>query len=168
MTAAREDWTLWLDQHGAALVLFARQWAPDRAAAEDIVQEAFLHFWRSRHRAMDPAAYLYTCVKRCALDWLRGRRRRARRESAAARPEAWHDERLFAGPLAQDERRAVIESALRQLPETQREVLVLKIWGGLSFPQIAEALRIPGNTAASRYRYALARLREHLAEESVP
>ena len=118
--------------------------------------------------AVDPAAYLYTCVKHCALDWLRGRRRREQREEAAARPEAWHDDRLFAVPLEQDERRAAIEAALCLLPEVQREVLVLKIWGGLSFPQIARALDIPANTAASRYRYALARLREHLAEESVP
>ncbi len=44
----------------------------------------------------------------------------------------------------------------------------MKIWGGLSFPQIAEALRISSNTAASRYRYALARLREQLAEEHIP
>ena len=44
----------------------------------------------------------------------------------------------------------------------------MKIWGGLSFPQIAEALRIPANTAASRYRYALAKLGEQLPEESIP
>ena len=122
MTAAADDWTRWLDEHGPALVLFARQWAPDQAAAEDVVQEAFLRFWRSRHNAVDPAAYLYTCVKHCALDWLRGRRRREQREEAAARPEAWHDDRLFAGPLEQDERRAAIEAALCLLPEVQREV----------------------------------------------
>jgi RNA polymerase sigma-70 factor (ECF subfamily) len=57
---------------------------------------------------------------------------------------------------------------LGHLPEAQREVLVLKVWGGLSFPQIAAALGIPANTAASRYRYALARLRERLAEEAIP
>jgi RNA polymerase sigma-70 factor (ECF subfamily) len=43
----------------------------------------------------------------------------------------------------------------------------MKIWGGLSFPQIAEALRISPNTAASRYRYALVKVREQLAEESI-
>ena len=41
----------------------------------------------------------------------------------------------------------------------------MKIWGGLTFPQIAAALELPVNTAASRYRYALAKLREALAEE---
>jgi RNA polymerase sigma-70 factor (ECF subfamily) len=165
MAGTGDEWAVWLDRHGPALVLFARQWVASRADAEDVVQEAFVRFWRSRQRATDPAAYLYACVKRCALDWQRGRQRQARREQAAARPEA---EPLFLGPLDQAERRAAITAALRTLPENQREVLVMKIWGGLSFPQIAEALRISANTAASRYRYALAKLREQLAEESIP
>jgi RNA polymerase sigma-70 factor (ECF subfamily) len=164
MADGPDQWTDWLDRHGAALVLFARQWVSSRADAEDVVQEGFVHFWRSRHRATDPVAYLYACVRRCILDLRRGRSRQARREKAAARPEA---ESLFAGALEQDERRAAIDAALRTLPEDQREVLVMKIWGGLSFPRIAEALRIPSNTAASRYRYALARLRGQLAEESI-
>jgi RNA polymerase sigma-70 factor (ECF subfamily) len=66
---------------------------------------------------------------------------------------------------ANDERRRLIESALGQLPVAQREVLVMKVWGGLTFPQIAAALDVPADTAASRYRYALAKLREQLAEE---
>ena len=163
-----DDWTGWLNQHGAALVLFARQWAPNQADAEDIVQEGFVRFWRSRHRTGDPVAYLYTCVKHYALEWLRSRRRRSRREEAAARSELLAGDTLFTGPLEQEERREVLEKALRSLPETQREVLVLKIWGGLAFPQIAEALHMPVNTAASRYRYALAKLREQLAEEPIP
>ena len=57
------DWTAWLDAHGPALVLFARQRVPGRADAEDVVQEAFLRFWRSRQRAVDPAAYLFACVR---------------------------------------------------------------------------------------------------------
>lgn len=168
MPDAPDDWTAWLREHGAALLLFARQWVPGQADAEDVVQEAFVRFWRSRDRAADPAAYLYTCVKRCALEWLRGRRRRWRREEAAARPEVSAGEPLFATALEQDERRTAVEAALRRLPEAQREVLVLKVWGELSFPQIAETLHIPVNTAASRYRYALARLRQELAEEPIP
>ena len=164
MAGGSDQWTDWLDRHGAALVLFARQWVSSRADAEDIVQEAFVRFWRSRDRAKDPAAYLYACVKRCVLDWRRGRSRQSRREQAAARPEA---SSLFDGPLEQDERRAAVEDALRTLPQDQREVLVMKIWGGLSFPQIAESQGVSPNTAASRYRYALAKLREQLAEESI-
>jgi len=53
------------------------------------------------------------------------------------------------------------------LPGEQRETLVLKIWSGLTFAQIAAVLNISANTAASRYRYAIARLRESLAEEPI-
>src|SRR5262249_13929713 len=152
VNARADEWTIWLGQHGAALLLFARQWVPDRSDAEDVVQEAFVRFWRSRQRVLDPVAYLYASVKHCALDWLRGRRRRVQREHAAARPEVVPRESLFVGSLEGEERRANLEAALRDLPEAQREVLVLKTWGELSFPQIAEALQISANTAASRYR----------------
>ena len=158
------DWSGWLDRHGPALLLLARQWAPSHADAEDVVQEAFVRFWRSRDRARDPLAYLFACVKSSARDWVRGESRRERREIAASVPEV---EPAFAGPAEQAERRGAVEGALRELPEEQREVLVMKIWGELTFPQIGEALGIPANTAASRYRYALDKLRERLAEESI-
>ena len=161
-TSAGDDWAGWLDRHGAALVLFARQWSTSRTEAEDVVQEAFVRFWRSRQRAQDPAAYLYACVKRCAIEMMRSSSRRVRREEASAREETVP---LFGCDLERDERRVAIEAALAGLPEPQREVLVLKIWGGLSFPQIAAAVNVPPDTAASRYRYAIAKLREQLAEE---
>jgi RNA polymerase sigma-70 factor (ECF subfamily) len=154
----------WLEQHAAALVLFARGWVPGHADAEDVVQEAFVRFWRSRSGVADPAAYLYACVKRCALEWLRAGSRRSRREEAIARAEA---EPLFEDALEQQERRVAIEAALATLPEKQREVLVMRIWGDLSFPQIAEALGVPTETAASRYRYALAKLHEEFSEEPI-
>jgi RNA polymerase sigma-70 factor (ECF subfamily) len=162
-----DDWTAWLEARGPALVLFARQWVSGRADAEDVVQEAFLRFWRSRQRALDPTAYLFTCVRRCALERLRGESRRSRREEAAARDERT-DSSLLVGPVEQQERRAVVESALQQLPREQREAVILKIWGELTFPQIAATLEIPVNTAASRYRYALARLRASLSEGVTP
>jgi len=162
---ADESWRAWLSEHGPALVLLARQWTASQADAEDVVQEAFVRWWRSRERARDPAAYLFACVKHAALDGQRGRRRQQRREAAAARPEA---EPLFESPPEQDERRAAIEAALQSLPLEQSEVLVMRIWGGLSMPQIAAALEISANTVASRYRYALAKLREQLAEEMIP
>jgi RNA polymerase sigma-70 factor (ECF subfamily) len=155
---------IWLERHAPALLLFARGWAPSHADAEDVVQEAFVRFWRSRDRVSDPVAYLYACVKRCALEWNRAGARRLRREEASARGEA---ERMFEDALEQQERRVAVEAALAGLPEKQREVLVMRIWGDLSFPQIAEALGIPTDTAASRYRYALAKLHEELAEEPI-
>ncbi len=164
MAGDDDRWTVWLDEHIATLILFARQWVSSRTDAEDVVQEAFIRFWRSRDGVSDPAAFFYACVKHVALDWRRNRSRQSRREEAAARPEPATS---FAGPLEQSERRLAIEAALRSLPETQREVLVMKIWGGLSFPQIAGVLQISANTAKSRYRYALAKLGEQLAEEPI-
>jgi RNA polymerase sigma-70 factor (ECF subfamily) len=143
-------------------VLFARQWAAARADAEDAVQEGFVRFWRSRERADDATAYLYASVRNVAIEMGRSSVRRDRREHASARDQTAP---LFACPVEQDERRVAIESALAELPTPQREVVVMKIWGGLTFPQIAAALGIPSDTAASRYRYAVAKLREQLAEE---
>ena len=65
-------------------------------------------------------------------------------------------------PFDGDERRIAIEEALQRIPHEQREVLVLKIWGELTFGQIATELELSPNTAASRYRYALAALRQEL------
>lgn len=162
-----DGWAGWLARHGPALVLFARQWAASRADAEDIVQEGFVRFWRSRERANDPAAYLYACVRASALDWVRSGQRRWRRETAfAAGRESLPGGDMLTSRQEQDERRVAIESALARLPEPQREVLVMKVWGGLSFPQIGAALNIPPDTAASRHRYAIAKLREQLAEEA--
>jgi RNA polymerase sigma-70 factor (ECF subfamily) len=166
MGAPEGDWHGWLDEHGPALLLLARQYVSDRADAEDVVQEAFVQFWRARHRAEDARSYLFACVRNCALEWLRGQKRRDRREEIAARPDLDLSP-LFESSLFQDERRRAIESALADLPAEQREVIVLKVWAGLSFPQIALALDIPANTAASRYRYALERLRRQLSEEMI-
>src|ERR1017187_4161428 len=58
--------------------------------------------------------------------------------------------------------RAALAGALAELPAEQRAVVHLKLWDGLTFEQIAGALDIPLNTAASRYRYGLDKLRERL------
>ena len=109
MADGGDSWLVWLDEHDAALVLLARHWVATHADAEDVVQEAFVRFWRSRDSVQEPIAYLYSCVKHCALDWQRGRQRRQQRELAAARPEA---EPLFVAPIEQGERRIAIEAAL--------------------------------------------------------
>jgi RNA polymerase sigma-70 factor (ECF subfamily) len=161
------EWSQWLRRHGPAMLLLARQLVPSRADAEDVVQDGFVRFWAARDRAADPVAYLFTCVRSAALDWRRGSRRRGRREEAVARPHSTAAP-LFTAGLEQEERRAAVEAALAQLPESQREVLVMKVWARLSFPQIARALQVPVDTAASRFRYALEKLRNRLAEELIP
>jgi RNA polymerase sigma-70 factor (ECF subfamily) len=159
-----EDWAGWFARHGGAMLLLARQWAGSKSDAEDIVQEAFLRFWRTRDHADDPVAYLYACVRNCAVDWHRGSANRTARERAAARADAVQE--WFSGAPERAEREGRIEQVLLDLPQAQREVVVLKIWGRLSFEQVARTLNVSPNTAASRYRYALEKLRRELAEEA--
>jgi len=157
-----ESWTDWFQRYGPKLLLCARQWTRSLADAEDVVQEAFVRFWRhQRGLGGEPQALLFTSVRRAAIDLARrNSRRSAREEQADGGLES--TEPLFETPLEGDDRREAIETALRRLPAEQREVLVLKIWGELTFEQIAAQLGIPPNTAASRYRYALGALREAL------
>jgi RNA polymerase sigma-70 factor (ECF subfamily) len=161
LKAPADEWRDWLARHGAALVLFARQWSASAADAQDAVQSGFVRFWKTRSKAQDHLAYLYSCVRTAAMDLSRGERRRHAHESAVERDQPPH----FLATLEQSERQAAIESALRALPAQQREVVVMKIWGGLTFAQIGQALGISINTAASRYRYALERLGAELSEE---
>jgi RNA polymerase sigma-70 factor, ECF subfamily len=165
MEDVRDDdsWKDWFQLYGPKLLLCARQWTRTLADAEDVVQEAFVRFWRhQRGLPGEPMALLVTSVRRAAFDLARRDGRRATREERA---HAGADDHVsfFETPLEGEERRAAIEDALSRLPAEQREVLVLKIWGELTFEQIGTELEVSPNTAASRYRYALAALRQELA-----
>ncbi len=164
MEVGSEQWTAWFDQHAAPLVLFAQQIVARRCDAEDAVQEGFVRFWKHRGGTREPVAYLYACVRSCALDHLRRRKRRRVREREAS---GSRDDHYLADSGHQEERRLMIERALREIPAQQRQVVVMKIWGGLTFAQIAAALEVPPNTAASRYRYGLEQLRKHLDEANL-
>lgn len=128
------------------------------ADAEDVLQEAFVRYWKNqKHLPGDPAALLITSIRRAALDLARKETRRVNREQAAqvleGDPVTW-----FKPP--EDEQEQHLQMALAVLPQEQRQVVSLKIWGGLTFEQIGEQLECSPNTAASRYRYALGRLKE--------
>jgi RNA polymerase sigma-70 factor (ECF subfamily) len=157
-----ERWRNWLRQHGPALLLFSRQWSAAQSDAEDAVQTGFLKFWRTRAHARDEVAYLYSCVRSAAIDMGRTQRRQAARDRNAQQQQ----ESAFESPQEPSQRQARIELALNQLPGDQREVVVMKIWGELTFAQIGHALGVPLHTAASRYRVALTRLATDLAKET--
>src|SRR5437763_9534487 len=78
-----EDWKGCFAQLGPGLVLFARQFVRTSADAEDIVQDAFVRFWRKQH-SIENRALLYATVRSVALDLLRRDARRARREANAS------------------------------------------------------------------------------------
>jgi RNA polymerase sigma-70 factor, ECF subfamily len=162
-TPDHDSWKDWFDRHGPKLLLCARQWTRSMSDAEDIVQEAFVRFWR-RQRALagSPVALVLTSIRRAALDLSRREQRRTARDMAV---DPGISEPFFESS-ADEERRIAIEAALRRLSAEQRQVLVLKIWGECSFDEIGRQLEISPNTAASRYRYALGSLRKHLTEEN--
>jgi RNA polymerase sigma-70 factor (ECF subfamily) len=156
--ARHEEWKSCFSEVAPGLLLFARQWVRSAADAEDIVQEAFVKFWRRNHR-IDNRALLYAAVRSLALDFIRRDSRRARREANALAEADEYAEPQFE---FEDETQQALAAAIDGLPPDQREVLVMKIWNELTFGEIAGALGISQNTAASRYRYALAALRKML------
>ena len=156
------SWSKWFERYGPRLLLCARQWTCSLADAEDAVQEAFVRFWKhQRGLGGERLPLLLTSVRRAACDRARGESRRSAREEQVAGDE-FAGGAFFESLRDGEDRRVEIEAALRCLPVEQREVLALKIWGELTFEEIARQLDIPPNTAASRYRYALATLRKEL------
>jgi RNA polymerase sigma-70 factor (ECF subfamily) len=135
------------------LVLFARQWCD---CPEDVVQDAFCKLVGVRAPPTDPAAWLFRVVRNAAIDAGRVTRRRARREQSAARPEPWFAETEGEGLDA-----AV--AALEALPPDQREVIVARLWGGLTLEQVAAAAGCSVSTAHRRYEAGIQALRERLS-----
>ena len=152
-----EDWKSCFAELGPGLVLFARQFVRSIADAEDIVQDAFVRFWRKQHSVRDKGL-LYATVRTTALDLLRRDARRARREATASAEMEQTIEPQFD---FDDGSQRALAAAIDLLPVEQREGLVMKIWNELTFAEIASALAISQNTAASRYRYALAALKKN-------
>jgi RNA polymerase sigma-70 factor (ECF subfamily) len=164
MAKSADEWQTLLDEHGAALLLFARPHVSSLADAEDAVQEGFIRFWRNRRRVRDSLPYLYSCVRSAAIDLRRSRQRRRQRESWVAHDaeEAWFDT-----SVGDADRREAIEQAMRSLPVELREVLVMRIWGRATFQQIGEALKVSSKTAAARYAEAIDSLCNLVSEDLV-
>lgn len=144
-----------LDEQGAALTLYARQWC---RAPEDVVQEAFLRLAYERPVPDNVVGWLYRVVRNGAISAGRSAARRTRHESAAARQvECWFVPHPSARIVAED-----ASTALQTLPLEQRETIVARLWGGLSFEEIAELTGTTHSTAHRRYAAGLAALRERL------
>jgi RNA polymerase sigma-70 factor, ECF subfamily len=142
------------DQYGPALVAYACGFVADSASAEDIVHGVFVKLLHGQTAIPDsPAAYLYRAVRNAALNGRRNGSREARIEEAHL---------CFAHPSGSREAALALQKALRELPEEQREVVVMRIWGGMTLEEVAAATDVSVNTASSRYRYALEKLRERL------
>lgn len=162
------DWATILDQWGDRLYLYARQFVSCEAEAADVVQEAFVRTWRRQADRPTPETelpvLLFGTVRHAALDQVRRTRRRQLRETRGGE-HLYAETPLFERPFERQEQQEELELALMKLPPEQREVVSLKIWGGLTFREIAETTGESPNTTASRYRLALATLRHNLEGE---
>jgi RNA polymerase sigma-70 factor, ECF subfamily len=145
-----------LDEHGPALALYAAQWTD---AADDCVQEALVELAKQRQPPDHVLAWLYRVVKHRALNVARGDRRRRERESRAMAERFAASEQ----PARFDHADTMAATdALVQLEPRDRELVVMRIWGGLTYDEIGTALNISTATAHRQYERALTKLRSIL------
>jgi RNA polymerase sigma-70 factor (ECF subfamily) len=151
------------DEHAQSLFAFLLNFTRDEADTRDLLQETFVKITREPQilqNARNERAFLIRLAHNAAIDLIRRRGARDRtRENFAAKfvysfaTIADPDEQIFRDELS---------AALAHLPAEQRAIVHLKLWEGLTFEQIASVLDLSPNTAASRYRYGLDKLREQL------
>lgn len=151
------------DEHAQALFAFLLNFTRNEADTRDVLQEIFVKLARQPElldRARDPRAFLLATAHHLALDLIRRRGARERKHDALA----GESPAIFepADGLDEQRYRDALATALAELPDEQRAVVHLKLWEGLTFDAIAATLGIPPNTAASRYRYGIDKLRERL------
>lgn len=164
MRSEQSDWKSFFDEVAPRLLLYARQWTSSHADAEDVVQMAFVRFWRRfPDGSRKNLPLLYASIRTIALDLHRSGRRRAARESLAGATHEPEEAPYFDTSIEDRETAHIVQAALSGLPDEQREVLALRIWGGLTFAEIARATGDSINTVASRHRYGLETLATRLA-----
>jgi RNA polymerase sigma-70 factor (ECF subfamily) len=151
------------DEHAQPLYAFLLNLTRNEADTRDLLQDIFIKI-ASHPELMsgvrEERAFLIRLAHNAAIDLIRRRSTRDKTRERFANefispfaPGNEPDENTF---------RSELSAALAELPEEQRAVVHLKLWEGLTFEQIAGVLDIPPNTAASRFRYGLDKLRERL------
>ncbi len=147
-----------IDAHGASLALYARQWC---RSPEDALQEALIDLLRQEHAPNHPVAWLFNTVRRRAMNLARGERRREEHQRRAGQErQPWFVDDV-AGEFDCEELTAMLE----QLPSLEREIVAARIWGELSFEQIAELVAISSSATHRRYHKALSLLGDMMSEE---
>jgi RNA polymerase sigma-70 factor, ECF subfamily len=143
--------------YGAALRVLR-----DEAAAQDVVQDVFVELW-SRPGRYDPAAgslhaYLVVLARHRAVDVVRGELRRVARQERSFRLAPEELSPSPCGEVMASHAAAAVRAAVLLLPDSQRRIVELAYFGGLTCKEAAQAAGIPEGTAKSRLRLALAKL----------
>ncbi len=144
-----------LDEHGAALVLYARQWC---STPEDVVQQALLELVTQRERPDNVLGWLYRVVRNSAISAARGQSRA--HSVKQGRPCPRRGFRIVAAQLDVEEATA----ALASLPLELREVVVARIWGNLKYSEIAGLVGTSLSTAQRRYEQGIRELQNRLEQ----
>ena len=158
------------DRHGGAAYSLAYRVVGDRAAAEEVTQEAFISVWRSGAR-FDAArgsvrAWLLSIVRNRAIDFLRSRAGKAPKltfDDDSVLEQRPAQERTEAEALER-ETATELRGALGNLPGEQSKVIELAYFGGFSHSEIAQILGLPMGTVKGRMRLGLEKIRGELAE----
>jgi RNA polymerase sigma-70 factor (ECF subfamily) len=137
-------------------MVYARQWC---RTPEDVVQDAFLKLIALGQPPREVVPWLYRVVRNGSMDAGKTSRRRQRREQIVARPERWFLEPAVDGLDAE-----TAIAALESVPIEQREVIVARIWGGLSFEEIAAVGGCSASSAFRRFSAGIDALRRKLGE----
>jgi len=151
-----EDAARLYDTFGPPLFRYALMILGRHDAAEDVIQQVFTAVLdRGTAAIATPGTYLRTAVRNACYSRLRGSRLR----SAATSPgEILETVPEAPEPISAEDRLA-LDAGIRALPPEQREVIHLHVFEGLTFKEVALATGEAPNTVASRYRYALEKLR---------
>ncbi len=148
-------------RHRQGLFTLALSVTGNAEQAEDAVHDAIARLCkRERLGVEDPTAYLFRSVRNAALDQIRKRRTKLRSAESIFDHTLADPDRKQATDLERQEQTERVQQALDDLPEPQRQIVIMKIYGELTFRQIAEALDTPLSTVASRYQQALLALRQ--------
>src|SRR6185369_15590713 len=125
-------WRQWLRDNGSRFLLYARQQTRSEGDAEDVLQDDLVESWQ-RAGGMPDDALVFATIRRRAIDLARSTDRRSAREEASE-PE----QPFFTPDVEERDTQRLLEQAVNALPPNYREVVSLKLWGGLTFQQIAE------------------------------
>ncbi len=148
----------WFEAYGPRLVLYARQWVD--AAADDVVQDAFVSLIGLKHEPDHVQAWLFRAVRNAAISRLRRRKRRKKRETAVAKGAA----DLFTAKADDLLDATEISQLVSGLPDDQREVVVLRVWGQLTLEATAEVVGASTATVFRRYQAGLESMRRSLEQ----